>query len=162
MSNLIGDDPLFRQRQEKILETEQFINERLKVDLQRVLEAREKIYDELSEYAKLREQVQLFAQQPRTKLTTLVNIGAAFYVQANVEDCTKLFVNIGLGFHVQLSPAEVPDFVQRREALLQSHAERFTKQAAEINMRIKLLLDALSQLMQLPAPGPQRQQRVVF
>jgi hypothetical protein len=43
------DSTLYRERQRKIFEYEQFINERLKVDLELTMQDRDKIYAELGQ-----------------------------------------------------------------------------------------------------------------
>jgi prefoldin alpha subunit len=102
------------EREKKIQEYEIFINQKLKVDLQKILNYRDEIYQKISDYLDLRNRIFILQEQKLTKMKTLVNLGSEFYVNAIVEDINYIFVNVGLGFHVQLSFDEALQFIEKK------------------------------------------------
>ncbi|PRP88498.1 prefoldin alpha subunit family protein [Planoprotostelium fungivorum] len=139
MSSNTEQARLLEERQKKILEYERFIDERLKVDLQQTLEIRDKIYDKLSQLVELRTKIQTVKEEKLSEMKTMINLGSEIYVQANVKDTSKIYVNVGLGFHVEYTLDEALDFISTREVLYNKRAEEVTQKAAKIKTQIKLL-----------------------
>jgi prefoldin subunit 5 len=52
----------------------------------------------------------------------MVNLSSEFYVQANVEDTSKIFVHIGLGFHPELTLDEALKFIETKETIMNEYA----------------------------------------
>ncbi|CAG8439324.1 7442_t:CDS:2 [Ambispora leptoticha] len=134
---------------EKIAQYESFLNDRLKPDLKKTLELRDAVYDQLTEYLKLKAQIRVITENQLTELKTMVDLGTNFYVQAKVPDTTYIFVNVGFGFHVQLTLAEAIEFIDRKEKVLQRKAEQYTIKESKIKANIKLVLEALTEIMKL-------------
>ena len=88
----------------------------------------------------LRNNVQMLLEQKRTSLKTMVNLGSDFYVQAKVPDTSSIYVNIGLGFHAQMTLEEAAAFCTQREAHYTAATEELTDQAARLKARIKLVV----------------------
>lgn len=58
-------------------------------------------------------------------------------------------MDVGLGFHVELTRVEALDFVRQRVELLTARAELFRQKAFEIRARIKVCLQGLRELQTL-------------
>ena len=52
--------------------------------------------------------------------------------QARVPDPSRVLVEVGLGFFVELGLAEARDFAQRRATALEARAERLTRDACKV------------------------------
>ena len=61
----------------------------------------------------------------------------------------RLYVDVGLGFHVELTRSEALDFVRQRIELLNAKAEIFHCKASEIRARIKVCLQGLREIQAL-------------
>ncbi|CAG8582968.1 9448_t:CDS:2 [Acaulospora colombiana] len=64
-------------------------------------------------------------------------------------DTTYIYVNVGFGFHVQLTLEEAVEFIEKKEKMLQSKSDKYTQEIAKINAHIKLVYGALTDLMNL-------------
>lgn len=101
----------------------------------------------------------MIQEQNQKELKTMINLGSEFYVQAKVyvtgiisgvyyllcdsPDCTKIFVNIGLGFHLEMTHTEALEFIAKREKDLQKRADELSKKAAFVKARIKIVLQLI-------------------
>jgi prefoldin subunit 5 len=57
-----------------------------------------------------------------------------------------VYVNIGYGFHVQLTHDEARTFIQKKEHQLNAYAEELTQNAGKIKAHIRMILETLRQL----------------
>ncbi|KAF9199039.1 hypothetical protein BGZ49_010881 [Haplosporangium sp. Z 27] len=141
--------------QEKIARYESFVNEGLRKDLKDALDARDAIYDQISEYLKLAKDIEIIKDNGLTEMKTQVDLGSNFYVQAKIPDTKYIYVNVGFGFHAQLTLDEALVFITKKEAHLQKKAESYTKKAAQIRAHIKIVLEAMAEVMKLNStPSP--------
>ncbi|CAG8835561.1 11414_t:CDS:2, partial [Racocetra persica] len=124
---------------EKIAEYEKFLHEKLEPDLKHVWDLREKIYEETSDYMKLKNYIQLIKSNELKELKTMVDLGSNFYAQAKIPDTTYIYVNVGFGFHVQLTLDEAIKYIDRKEKLLQRKSDQYTQDISKINAHIKLV-----------------------
>lgn len=135
---------------EKILHYEEFLNERLRADLQKVLSQREQVCSEVAEYNQLKSTVDLLKNErlgtPGKPLKTMVDLGCNFYAHAKVEDCSRIFVLVGLGFYLDMEPEEAAGFIEKKVAHLTDKIDKLSEQAAQINGRIKVVLEMLREL----------------
>ncbi|CAG8573249.1 53_t:CDS:2 [Diversispora eburnea] len=69
----------------------------------------------------------------------MVDLGSNFYVQAKVPDTTYIYINVGFGFHVQLTLDEAIAFIEKKEAMLQKRSNKYTQDIAKINAHIKVV-----------------------
>lgn len=53
----------------------------------------------------------------------------------------KIYVDIGLGFHLEMTHTEALDFIKQRTDLLSERAEIFRQKSFEIKARIKVCLE---------------------
>ncbi len=77
----------------------------------------------------------------------MVNLGKDFYVQARVPDTSRVHVNVGLGFHAEMTLDEALAFAAAREKQLGEQAEALTARAARLKAHIKLVVGAIDEVM---------------
>ncbi|KAG5460237.1 MAG: Prefoldin subunit-domain-containing protein [Olpidium bornovanus] len=136
----------------KVKKYEEFLNTRLKVDLKETLDARDKVFDATSDM-KLADKIRLIKQHNLKEMKTMVDVGSNFYVQAKIPDTRYIYVDVGYGFHVQLTLDEALAFIEKKEKHLEKRAEKFTKEAAKIRAHIGVVLEALAEIMKLHSDG---------
>ena len=134
--------------QQKITDYEAFVNERLRADLKGVLDARDAVYSDLSEYLQLRNVIEKIQEHGvgNRELKTMVDIGANFYAHVKVPDSSRIFVAVGFGFYVEFTLPEAMNFIQRKVDHLNEKGSRLAEEASHINARIKLVLEGLREL----------------
>ncbi|KAF8935787.1 protein UXT [Dissophora ornata] len=142
--------------QGKITRYEKFVNEGLRNDLKDALDARDAIYDQISEYQKLAKDIEIIKDNGLTEMKTQVDLGSNFYMQAKIPDTKYIYVNVGFGFHAQLTLDEALAFITKKETHLQKKAARYTEKAAQIRAHIKLVLEAMAEIMKLNGATPPR------
>ncbi|KAJ3271917.1 hypothetical protein HK104_004608 [Borealophlyctis nickersoniae] len=141
---------------------ESFVTDRLRPHLLATLKKRDEIYNVISEYLKLKSQIQLLQSRPNNTdlsrdLKTLVDIGCQFYVQARIPDATKIILNMGCNnLHVELTLDEAVAFIEKKERVLLKQAEKHTETAAKIKAHIKIVLETIQQLLDLNVPETER------
>ncbi|KAI8590346.1 hypothetical protein BDZ88DRAFT_394731 [Geranomyces variabilis] len=133
----------------QIKKYEAFVNDRLRPDLQRSLDARDKVYDTISEYLKLRNQIELLQSQKLTELKTMMDVGCEFFMQAKIPSLEYIYVQIGLDTHAELTFDQALAFINKKEALLLKSAERHTEAASKIRAQIKMVLTTIEHILQL-------------
>ncbi|RDD36799.1 Protein UXT-like protein [Trichoplax sp. H2] len=141
---------------DKLTKFEQFINEKLKGDLALVNERRESVCQQIANYLKLRqsiENLQLLGEDGKT-LRSKVDLGCNFYVQANVNDTSKIFVSVGFGFYLELTLDEAIKFMGKKIAHLTEINQKLTVEASKIKANIKIVLEKLAQLQILNDDKP--------
>ncbi|KAK4263503.1 hypothetical protein QN277_028902 [Acacia crassicarpa] len=143
-----------RLRQEKILKFEEFVDQRLKPDLVRAIAERDKVFEQQKIFSDLRRNIENLEKSSVTSLKTLVNIGSEVYLQAEVPDTQHIFVDIGLGFHVEFTWSEALNYITQREERLKRQLEEYTQLIASIKAQIKLVYEGIRELLQLPAEKP--------
>ncbi|GAB5357916.1 hypothetical protein AAMO2058_000415200 [Amorphochlora amoebiformis] len=133
--------------QEKLERYHSLIEEKLKRTLQRLVYAREHLYKERSEYIQLRNNIKAIQESKLEKLKSLVNLGSEFYAQAVAPEPSRIFVDVGLTLHVELTLDEAMEFCRKREKHLKEKADTLSKRAANIRANIKLVYDAMAEIM---------------
>ncbi|CAF89547.1 unnamed protein product [Tetraodon nigroviridis] len=134
---------------EKILQYENFINDVLKTDLQKVLEQRDSVYEKISEYLQLKSIVQSLQESGSQNLKADVDLGCNFYVQTQVEDPSRIFVAVGYGFFVEMTHEEALQFIEKKTSQLTLFTEQLTKDSAKIKANIQMVLEGLRELQGL-------------
>ncbi|KAJ3172492.1 hypothetical protein HDU88_005820 [Geranomyces variabilis] len=133
----------------QIKKYEAFVNDRLRPDLQQSLDARDKVYDTISEYLKLRNQIELLQSQKLTELKTMMDVGCEFFMQAKIPSLEYIYVQIGLDTHAELTFDQALAFINKKETLLLKSAERHTEAASKIRAQIKMVLTTIEKILQL-------------
>ncbi|KAI9221801.1 Prefoldin subunit-domain-containing protein [Blastocladiella britannica] len=124
-----------------------FVENHLRVDLRAVLAERESILEQSIEYGKLSTQIQTIKDAGLTEMKTQVDLGSNFYVQAKVPDTQFIYVNVGFGFHLELTLDEALAFLERKTSHLQEKANKCTRKASEIKAHIQIIMGTLEELM---------------
>ncbi|XP_059908922.1 protein UXT isoform X1 [Gadus macrocephalus] len=145
---------------DKILQYESFISDVLKRDLQKVLEQRDGVYEKISQYLQLKNTIQRLQESGDGELKTEVDLGCHFYVQAHVEDSSRVFVAVGYGFFVEMSHAEALRFIEKKTRQLNAFTELLTKDSAKIKANIRMVLEGLRELQGLAELPEEDQQGV--
>ncbi|CAJ0648416.1 19894_t:CDS:2 [Entrophospora sp. SA101] len=79
----------------------------------------------------------------------MVDLGSNFYVQAKVPDTTYIYVNVGFGFHPQLTLDEAIEFIDKKEKTLQRKSEKYTDDIAKISAHIAMVHEAIAEILYL-------------
>eukprot|EP00026_Physarum_polycephalum_P020749 Phypoly_transcript_23533.p1 GENE.Phypoly_transcript_23533~~Phypoly_transcript_23533.p1 ORF type:complete len:158 (+),score=24.35 Phypoly_transcript_23533:26-475(+) len=140
-------------RAAKITEYENFINTKLMVDLKDVESSRDSLFEQISQYLELKSNITLLQENKLSSMNTKINLGSEFYMQAKVPDTSKIFVNVGLGFHVEFTLPEAIAFIDKKEAALTTKANALTESAGAIRARIKLMYQGIHELRALSQPA---------
>ena len=137
---------------EKVLKFESFVNDVLKEDLKRYENQLDQINSEIAEYVELKKMMQTLqeAEIGPDGFKTKVDIGCNFYMQANVLDPSKLFVDIGLGNYVELKSSEAFKFCDMRIFLLTKKSKLIQAECAKTKGHIKLVLHGIAELNKFP------------
>ncbi|CAH9131649.1 unnamed protein product [Cuscuta epithymum] len=138
-------------KQHKVRQYEEFVDKRLKPDLVRAIAERDKVFDQQKTFSDLKRNIENLEKNSVTSLRTLVNLGSEVYMQADVPDTRHIFVDVGLGFHVEFTWSEALDFISVREKKLAGQIEEYTRLIAAIKAQIKLVCEGIRELLQLPA-----------
>ncbi|CAN0923621.1 Protein UXT homolog [Linum grandiflorum] len=147
-----------KERQDKIRKFEEFVDGRLKPDLVKAIGERDKIFEQQKIFSDLKRNIENLEKNSVTSLRTLVNIGSEVYMQADVADTQRIFVDVGLGFHVEFTWSEALNFISLREEKISRQIDEYTKLIASIKSQIKTVVEGIRELLELPAEKlpPQR------
>ncbi|XP_055366512.1 protein UXT isoform X3 [Betta splendens] len=94
-------------------------------------------------------------------LKTDVDLGCHFYIQAEVEDSSRVFVAVGYGFFVEMTHTEALRFIDKKTSQLTAFTEQLTKDSAKIKANIRMVLEGLRELQGL-TDLPDATRREVF
>ncbi|GAB2214460.1 hypothetical protein Droror1_Dr00018808 [Drosera rotundifolia] len=137
-------------REEKVKKLEEFVDRRMKPRLVQAIAERDKALEQQKIFSDLKKNIQNLEDNSVTRLDTLVNLGSEVYMQAEVPDTRHIFVNIGMGFHVEFTWSEALNFISKREEKLVKQLEEHSKQIATINAEIKMVCEGIRELLQIP------------
>jgi len=133
----------------RISRYEEFLNERLRSDLQKVLQLKEDVYKDIADFTQLKAVLDLLISECKKgnkTHKTMVDLGCNFYTKAKIEDCSTIFIAIGLGFHLEMTLEEAVSFIEEKMSQLNHKADRLSDQASQINGRIKMVMETLREL----------------
>ncbi|CAH8522019.1 unnamed protein product [Schistosoma turkestanicum] len=136
---------------QRILKIEEYVNETLKTDLKKTLDAGDLVYSQISEYLELKNLIEKMKDidVSRTNLKTKVNVGSNIYVNGLIYSIEPIAVDIGLGFYLECSHAEALNIIDSRISILNGRADMYKKRANSIKARIKLFLEGLRNLQNI-------------
>ncbi|KAJ2657719.1 hypothetical protein IWW48_004400 [Coemansia sp. RSA 1200] len=126
-----------------------FINDKLEPDLKKVLELRDTIYTRMSEYLKLKTHIDTIRTHELEELETKIDLGSDFFVKAFVPDTSYIYVNVGFGFHLQMTLKEADMFIDEKVKHMEKLADKHTEEANEIRAKIKMVYGALMESLNL-------------
>jgi len=125
------------------------VNDVLKEDLRRSTVNKAKHQAELEEFEALEKNLKELQESGAQTLKIKVDLGAEVYCTAHVPDTSRLYLDIGLGFHLEVTPAEAPRIIALRKAALQRKIEQATLSNAKIKCHIRLAEEGIRELMAL-------------
>nr|XP_023413684.1 protein UXT isoform X1 [Loxodonta africana] len=131
---------------EKVLRYEAFISDVLQRDLQKVLDHRDKVYEQLATYLQLRNVIERLQETNHSELYMQVDLGCNFFVDTVVPDTSRIYVALGYGFFLELTLAEALKFIDRKSCLLTDCLVQIRIQARSVHilhladMSLKFLL----------------------
>ncbi|EMS58870.1 Protein UXT-like protein [Triticum urartu] len=131
-----------RLRQEKVKKFEDFVDRRLKPDLVNAIAQRDNLFQQQKTFLDLKKNIENLEKNGVTSMRSMVNLGP---------DTKHIFVDIGLGFHVEFTWQEALQFISVREARLARQIDEYTHLIASIKAQIKLVCEGIRELLQLPA-----------
>ncbi|XP_075518466.1 uncharacterized protein LOC142552633 isoform X3 [Primulina tabacum] len=129
-----------RARQKKVQKYEEFVDRRLKPDLLRAM----------AERSDLKRNIENLEKNSVTSLRTMVNLGSEVYMQADVPDTSHIFVDVGLGFHVEFTRSEALNFIGTKEEQILRRIDEYTRLIASIKAQIKMVCEGIREILQLP------------
>ncbi|XP_069796305.1 protein UXT [Narcine bancroftii] len=130
----------------KVVEYEAFVNDVLKRDLQKVLEQRDEVYEQIAQNLQLKNVIERLQESEKQHLKMEVDLGCNFYVQAKVPDASKILLLVGYGFYLELTLPEALRFIEKKTCHLTEAAEKLSKDSAKIKGNIRMVLEALCEL----------------
>jgi prefoldin subunit 5 len=143
----------------KVVEYEKFINDRLKVDLKKVLEDLDVIYTEIAEYLQIKSTLEKINRAKTVNsasghkeykaLETKVDLGCNFYANAIVDDPSRIFIAIHYGFYLEMTHDEAFKFIEKKVKLLNGYVDELKSKEAEIKANIKFVLEGLREIQNL-------------
>lgn len=134
---------------EKVLHYEAFITDVLQRDLKKVLDHRDKVYEQLSKYLQLRNVIERLQEGKHLELNMQVDLGYNFFVDTVVPDTSRIYVALGYGFFLELTLAEALKFIDRKSNLLTELSDSLIKDSMNIKAHIHMLLEGLRELQGL-------------
>ncbi|XP_005409000.1 PREDICTED: protein UXT [Chinchilla lanigera] len=134
---------------EKVLRYEAFISDVLQRDLRKVLDHRDKVYEQLAKYLQLRNVIERLQEAKHSELYMQVDLGCNFFVDTVVSDTSRIYVALGYGFFLELTLAEALKFIDRKSSLLTELSNSLTKDSMNIKAHIHMLLEGLRELQGL-------------
>ncbi|XP_049623352.1 protein UXT [Suncus etruscus] len=134
---------------DKVLRYETFISDVLQRDLQKVLDHRDKVYEQLAKYLQLRNVIERIQETNRSELCMQVDLGCNFFVDTVVPDASRIYMALGYGFFLELTLTEALKFIDRKSSLLTELSNSLTKDSMNIKAHIHMLLEGLRELQGL-------------
>lgn len=138
---------------EKVKKYEEFVNDRLRKDLETVQKTQEQVHSKLAEYLQLKNVIENINNcdggAAGKALKTQVDLGCNFYCQAQISDPSKILVLVGYGFYVEFTLDEALRFIEKKCAQLTAYASKLGNDSAKIKAHIKLVLEGLRELQDI-------------
>ncbi|CAF2375124.1 unnamed protein product [Rotaria sp. Silwood2] len=140
--------------QRKVREYETFLNDRLRVDLQRAWSERDRIFSEIAEYERLRVTLNTLDEMYKNRkendvdesLQTQIDLGCSFFVQAECSINNRICISIGFGLFCELTYDEGRNFIDKKLPYLHEQEVELSNKIAHIKANIKLVLEALKEI----------------
>ena len=144
--------------EEKVKKYEEFLNDKLRKDLETVLKTQEEVDSKIAEYLQLKSAIENITNNDRGAgkgLKTQVDLGCNFYCQAQITDPSKILVSVGYGFFVEFTLDEALRFIDKKCKQLTTYSSKLGNDSAKIKANIKLVLEGLRELQGI---GPQKEE----
>jgi prefoldin alpha subunit len=108
----------------KMSDYSDFVEKVLRPELKHAMALRQNVKREIQEYRELQQRLKQQQQDDdeQKQVGSSVDLGfKTLYCRAVATDLSKLFVHVGMGFHVELSVDEAIQFVAKRISLLEKN-----------------------------------------
>eukprot|EP00918_Siedleckia_nematoides_P075925 GHVU01166127.1.p1 GENE.GHVU01166127.1~~GHVU01166127.1.p1 ORF type:complete len:146 (-),score=35.91 GHVU01166127.1:746-1183(-) len=129
------------------LKYESFLEDVLRVDLQSIQEEQETQLQRLMELDELiRSVASLLEDRNAREMDALVNLGCEVYAEAHVADMSNIFVEVGMGFFLEMPLDAALAFMHKKRELILSKMKIWDSKAAKIKAHIQMFLDAIHAL----------------
>lgn len=141
--------------EEKVKKYEEFVNDKLRKDLETVQKAQEEVHSKIAEYLQLKSVIENIkksngaAGKGLKTLKTQVDLGCNFYCQAQITDPSKILVSVGYGFYVEFTLDEALKFIEKKCSQLTTYSSKLGNDSARIKAHIKLVLEGLRELQDI-------------
>lgn len=143
--------------QKKVREYETFLNDRLRQDLKRAWDERDRLFSEIAEYERLRVTLttldELYKKNQTNQidepLQTQIDLGCSFFVQAECPLNNRIFISVGFGLFCELTYDEARTFIEKKLPSLHEQEADLSKKIALIKGNIKLVLQALKEIQSI-------------
>lgn len=139
--------------EEKVKKYEEFVNDKLRKDLETVLKTQEEVDSKIAEYLQLKSVIENIKNYGTAGkgLKTQVDLGCNFYCQAQITDPSKILVSVGYGFFVEFTLDEALRFIEKKCNQLTTYSSKLGNDSAKIKAHIKLALEGLRELQGIGA-----------
>ena len=105
---------------QKMSEYSTFIDKVLRPELETSKSASQKVKDEIDEYNELRNRLRNLKKEDTPEVQSIVDLGyKTVFCRAVAQDAQKVFVHVGMGFHVEFTLPEAIEFTTKRIHYLQ-------------------------------------------
>ena len=137
--------------EEKVKKYEEFVNDKLRKDLETVRKNQEEVNTKIAEYLQLKSFIENIKSSdiPGRELKTQADLGCNFYCQARITDPSKILVSVGYGFYVEFTLDEALKFVEKKCNQLTNCSSKLGQDSARIKANIKLVMEGLRELQDL-------------
>ena len=138
---------------EKLKEYSKFIDSTLHPQLKSTVSARDETEADIREYQELHDKLTVIKRENQKPLEALVNLGNELcYCGAEVEDPSTVFIDVGLGFFVELTVDEAMSVILKRITFLETkklpkRIDDARKVAADMESSI-IILESLARDLQ--------------
>lgn len=136
-------EPELKQRLE---EYQKFVDDILKADLIKSEELTAACKKEISEYEQLLKQLDDFLQKGKACSLFSVDIGCGVYCEAKVPDPSTLYIDIGLGFHLECTTEEARVLASMRLQLLEERLSAYSEQTKKLQEQLEFAETAMKHL----------------
>ena len=125
-----------------------FIEETLKPALKKAETTRNSVKDEIRDYQELRQRLkQHYGQGKIDQYETEVDLGhKTLYSRAVAKDVSQIFVNVGMGFHVEFSISEAVKVVEDRINFLEKKLSIKNEKVQEVSNHLQSAILVFQQL----------------
>lgn len=141
----------------RLAEYDDFVNNRLSVDLRAVLDSRVAAASEVAAFQELERSILNLKDQGQAALRTRVELGSGMYVQAVVPEPEKIYVNVGLGFHVECGLDDALRVARLRKECLTEKVERYDSRIGAIRAHARLMGEGIEGLRSAMVAGEARE-----
>mmetsp|Transcript_33427 Transcript_33427/g.105943 ORF Transcript_33427/g.105943 Transcript_33427/m.105943 type:complete len:174 (+) Transcript_33427:50-571(+) len=137
----------------KLAEYEGFVEKVLKAELRRSLDDFRQQRELLEQCRELRRGLDQLVQGSVTELETMVELGCQFFAKALVPDTSRVFVDVGLGFRLEMPLADARDFLSSKEEYLLGVLELRKRRTAQIKADVHEALHLMDLMLQVQGGG---------